>query len=399
MKTKAINQLTSALLAMFVIIMFAFSACSSDDGGDDPDDPYPSEIELNERVINVDAESTMHFVSVSGVTYTFSTTADSPTILVGDILLGDNDPYGYIRKVTSIISQTSSELVVNTTQANFTDAIKRCDIQETIQLNLGTPDINLPGVQITNNSIKIEDMEMFHIGLPPFNFYADLDEASLKFQDPKLDFKLKIDDGVLSEYSSLYQATTTFTCDLSFDLYASYSYTFPTKNLYKKTVKKTTMIGWFPVIHVITTTVDLNADFNANGGLKTDLNIGFSQDLEIGARYYNSSWQDLNSVEISWNEPTVSMEAYANATLRPYLEIKIVDKLYGIMGPNLRAEPYIEANGTYTYPPHETCLEVLAGVDVGCGFSGCRWLGIGDWNSPGFPIISEPIYPKTCWQF
>ena len=46
MKTKAINQLTSALLAMFVIILFAFSACSSDDPpgpvpiDDDPDVSY-----------------------------------------------------------------------------------------------------------------------------------------------------------------------------------------------------------------------------------------------------------------------------------------------------------------------------------------------------------------------
>ena len=44
MKTKAINQLTSALLAMFVIIMFAFSACSSDDSNDDPPAPDPTPI-------------------------------------------------------------------------------------------------------------------------------------------------------------------------------------------------------------------------------------------------------------------------------------------------------------------------------------------------------------------
>ncbi len=42
MKTKAINQLTSALLAMFAIILFAFSACSSDDPDPDPNpDPNP----------------------------------------------------------------------------------------------------------------------------------------------------------------------------------------------------------------------------------------------------------------------------------------------------------------------------------------------------------------------
>ena len=40
MKTNAINQLTSALTALFVILMFAFSACSSDDDpSDDPSDP------------------------------------------------------------------------------------------------------------------------------------------------------------------------------------------------------------------------------------------------------------------------------------------------------------------------------------------------------------------------
>ena len=43
MKTKAINQLTSAFLAMFVVLMFAFSACSSDDSGDDPPAPEYSD--------------------------------------------------------------------------------------------------------------------------------------------------------------------------------------------------------------------------------------------------------------------------------------------------------------------------------------------------------------------
>jgi hypothetical protein len=160
------------------------------------------------------------------------------------------------------------------------------------------------------------------------------------------------------------------------------------------------MVGFFPVIHKITTTVYLKTTFNITSALEADLtNMGFDQDFKIGARYYNSSWQDLNSVEIDWKEPNVSMLAHANAKLRPYLEVKIVDKFYGIAGPSLRAEPYIEANGTYTYPPSEFCLEVTAGCAIGCGFEGLGFLGIGNWDSPSFPIVSGTIYPKECWQF
>jgi hypothetical protein len=43
------------------------------------------------------------------------------------------------------------------------------------------------------------------------------------------------------------------------------------------------------------------------------------------------------------------------------------------------------------------CLEVTAGCDVGCGFEGLEFLGLDDWDSPGFNIINGTLYPEHCW--
>ncbi len=398
-------------LIVMGFVFLLFNSCSKkDDPVNNPSDhtgppitPVISPvIEFNDRAINVASEP-MVLQSVNGGTYTYTLTGDCPIIQVGDLLLGDDDEFGYIRKVTEVVSQTETKLVIKTIQGSFTEVVKRCDIDTTFALPMLPPDLPIPGVQIIGDSLAMENYvlvdETFSFPpLPSLNLYAAVDKAYLVTKDPTLDFELHITDGVLNEYRTLYKATTTFGCDISVDVTALFLYDMEPLTLYQQTVRYKHMVWIVPVIHKVTTTVKLMAHLELMGQLNTDITgMGFDQNIEIGARYYNSSWEDLNSAQIFWNEPDVNMSAQAIAVIRPYLEIKIVDELYGVAGPSVRTEPYIEAVASYTWPDPEYCIEVSAGFSVGCGFNGLDFFGIGDWNSPNFPIISGTIFPEHCW--
>ncbi|MCF8374418.1 MAG: hypothetical protein K9H64_22545 [Bacteroidales bacterium] len=401
MKSKIL--ILSLILMGFVIILFNSCDPKDDDLTGPPITPVNTPIiEFNDRAINVASEP-MELQIVNGGTYTYLLTGDCPIILVGDLLLGDDDEYGYVRKVTEVVSQTKTKLVLNTIEGSFLEVVKRCDIDTTFALPMLPSDLSIPGVQIIGDSLVLEDYvlvdETFYLPpLPSINLFAAIDRAYLVIKNPTLDFELHVTDGVLNEYRTLYSATTTFGCDISVDVTALFLYDMQPITLYQKTERYTQWVWFVPIIHVVTTTVKLMAHFDLMGQLNTDITgMGFDQNLEIGAHYYNPSWEDLNSAQIYWNEPDVMMTAKAEATIRPYIEFKVVDKLYNLAGPSVRTEPYIEALASYTWPDPEFCIEVSAGISVGCGFSGMDFFGIGNWNSPNFPLLSGTIFPEHCW--
>ncbi|MCK4681349.1 hypothetical protein KAT82_09485, partial [bacterium] len=58
---------------------------------------------------------------------------------------------GYLRQVTQIVSQSQSQIVLNTTVGSLVDGIERCDIEETYSLPIELEDVDdfLPeGVEV-----------------------------------------------------------------------------------------------------------------------------------------------------------------------------------------------------------------------------------------------------------
>lgn len=401
------RKITNYLLISFITLVFILGACKKDSSSDTPTTitgppitpVNTTEIELSERTINVASEP-LQLESVVAGTYTYILTDVCPEIRVGDILIGDDENSGYVRKVTQIVSYTESRIVLNTIEAAWTEAVTRCDIEETFDFPMLTPVFPVPGVHVTGDSLFMNNYVLVDqtFIIPPIitlNLYAAVDQAYVVIKNPTIDFELHMVDGEATEFRSLYEANIKFGCDISVDVTAFFDYDMDPILLYNETKTIKHMAGPVPVIHKVTASIYLHAHLDMLGQLNTSISgMGFDQNVSIGGHYKNSVWQDLNFAQISWNEPDISMSSRAKATLRPSLVIKVVDELYGIAGPSIRTEPYVEAVATYN--SQEFCVEVEAGTTVGCGLQGMDFLGI-DWTSPDFPLVSGTIYPEHCW--
>lgn len=252
---------------------------------------------------------------------------------------------GYLRQVTQIVSQSQSQIVLNTTVGSLVDGIERCDIEETYSLPIELEDVDdfLPeGVEVHGDSLVMQGFTVFddEVTVPDgqggwvtVGLFVGFDRAYVVLASPTLDFDLHILDTELEEYRTLFQSETAFGCDFTGNFAAAYAPDIPDMELYRKTIKKKTWVWFVPVYHYITTTVTLKTYLNMVGGVDASVDgLGVEQSVDIGARYQNPDWENLNAMELSIMEPEIDALAYAALTLKPSIEFKIEDKLYNVVG-------------------------------------------------------------------
>lgn len=328
---------------------------------------------------------------------------------------------GYLRQVTQIVSQSQSQIVLNTTVGSLVDGIERCDIEETYSLPIELEDVDdfLPeGVEVHGDSLVMQGFTVFddEVTVPDgqggwvtVSLFVGFDRVYVVLASPTLDFDLHILDTDLEEYRTLFQSETAFGCDFTVNFAAAYTPDIPDMELYRKTIKKKTWVWFVPVYHYITTTVTLKTYLNMVGGVDASVDgLGVEQSVDIGARYQNPDWGNLNAMELSIMEPEIDALAYAALTLKPSIEFKIEDKLYNVVGLAGWMEPYVRAVGRaeceIVPPPDywdcEFCLEVNAGCDVGCGVAGLDAFGLpDDFLQFDVPLVDVEIYPSHSWPW
>lgn len=124
----------------------------------------------------------------------------------------------------------------------------------------------------------------------------------------------------------------------------------------------TVMAGPVPVVFVIEMVISIGA----NGQFEAQLELGATQttDVQVGIEYTSSDgWRELNDFDFGFDFPTpqITASASARAFLRPQLDVMI----YGLAGPYLYAEPYVEADAQLHRDPF---WRFTGGIDVGIGF-------------------------------
>lgn len=124
----------------------------------------------------------------------------------------------------------------------------------------------------------------------------------------------------------------------------------------------TIMVGPVPVVF----TVDMDLTVGAKGQLEAHLVVEASQsaELKLGAEYKGGKWANLSGFESKFDFPTpeISAKASARAFAKPRLGIAI----YGLAGPYVFAEAFVEADAEL---PRDPFWRVEAGLDLGLGFT------------------------------
>ena len=401
-----------------LILLLGFTlwlGCGSDDptDPDNNDPPVPDEHGIYDNVVNMDEED-VTMLGVSGSTYRFQVDGAAPQVRVGDIIVAEGDnskglvdksmPDTFLRMVTGVVEE-GGELVLETAEAAITDAVDSCDLTDLIDLPMGTPDYHLPGVTVTENGLSFSnvtlwDNEFIYYWNPydPLNpiighLEARVMDGYITMETSALDWLCKIEGSEVTDFSSIYESRVSLGCDFYVRAIAELNWSLDSIELYKDTKRYTTWAGPFPIVHVITTSVSLEFDFSLGGeaevtleGLRAEFNVG------SGGSFENDVWDYPNVSDMVLFVPEPELDGYVQLRVKPYAIIKVEDKFYGVGGPNIRAEPYVEV--VTTLDPPQWCLDVDIGCDVGCGAS----LSILDdvldlsWDSPGFNIFDADLF-------
>jgi len=409
------------LFSLLLIIALGITACSDstepevNNNGGGEEHPNDENAIVKDNVVVIE-DSPLHLVAVEGDVYTFSYSGATPEIEVGDVLVsqGSNGKEAgkalyedsYLRKVTEVASD-GSQLVLHTVQGSLVDIFEECTVEESIDLSLDpVPGLNnvLPGVQFTDNGILLDDVTLLDLdfGIGPFavKFFAQVQDGRVIFVDPTLNFGFTIVESNVSDFHSTVTTTIELRADLIAEAGLTYSDNLPSIELYRDVKYYRHMVWFVPVVHKVTTTVTLETEFEIGAGVNATIDdFGADINVEVGARYTDGTWEHIdNSTLVTYMpEPQITYEAHAR--IKPYLVIKVEDKLYGVAGPNVRAEPYVQALAETDFS--EWCLTVEAGCDVGCGAA--LDLGILDldlemgWDSPPLHVFDWEIY-HNCWD-
>ncbi len=365
----------------------------------------------------MDAED-VTMLGVSGSTYRFRVDGDAPDLRAGNIIVAGGDaskgavdkslPDTFLRTVTSVV-QDGTEMIVETAEAAVTDAVDACDLTEIFDLEMPSPEFLLPGVTRTENGLSFDEIVLwngyfvyyFNI-MDPFNSIAGnleirASDGYVNMESTTLDWVLAIASSEVTDCTNVYESRVEMGCDLYIDAIAELNWALDPIELYRGTQRKVTMVGWFPVVHVITTTVTFEFELFLGGGVQVTLDdLSAEFDLDAGAIFGDGDWEYTDNSSVVINIPEPALDGYARLRVKPYAVIKVEDRFYGVGGPNIRAEPYVQVETSIN--SSQWCLDIDVGCDVGCGASMSILDDVLDlsWDSPGFNLIDATLF-HDCW--
>ena len=122
-------------------------------------------------------------------------------------------------------------------------------------------------------------------------------------------------------------------------------------------------------------------DVDASGTLTTGFDA--SAGITAGAWYWDTSWNPIWDKWVSASQQPLTWEVQGDIGLRGYVRPEFSVKLYGVAGPGIAVEPYLDLDGNFLpFPP---CWDLDAGIS-GDLFFEAEILGY------GFPPYNVPLF-------
>jgi len=328
----------------------------------------PDDVVLAENTKQVADDGPLHLESSDGDALHFTSSGGSGLIAEGDILLGTEDG-GYLRHVDSVTEGSGGSLNVQTSHTAMTEAIEEGQFSGSTPINPDPNDatgkwqqmarvgangeLDLSGIELINQPglrVQITEGEVYLSG--GVDWDIDISRFRLQYFETVADGRLDLD------------------LDVQVDASAAGHYS-EESQVFRQS--KPFLAGVVAGRVIVTIYAGIEADVSAEGTLSTGLDS--STGFEAGA-YWNGSWHpiadrltEFNTHDWTWNiEGTVGARAY----VRPEIEVEF----YGVVGPGLDIEPYLDLEGSLEMP---SCLydwDLRVGVASHANFRA----GILDWD-------------------
>jgi len=388
------------LILLSTSLIFILSGCG---GGSSPASGPTNTLTLkqNVRVFSKSSTTTVTPIDDSHVTLS----AGAPTLAPGDVIVSEQGN-GLLVKVVGIKNNPDGTTSAQTTQATLEDAIQDADIH--MEVPLKKSDIRrispARGVKVTWVSSKANGRDIvgddIKFDLPDIPL-IDLDEnpsttadslllnTSITFK-PVIYLDINASGGHLHKFECGLkpQVNSDFTISLGGEQPLSVndkkkaddkSIAFE-RDLVDINYTTDIQIGFLPVI--ITNDVkyivgaSAKYDWNMKPHLKVDMNLtaGVGWNDSTGGYAVHSGTVDPH-YELGWSE--------IGGSVKPYTGIRDELKLYGVVGPYVQVDAYVNADVTGILAPPSLSSDLSAGIELLGGIKGqILSMQLFDWQIP-----------------
>lgn len=346
-----------------------------------------------------------------------------PAIEAGKVIIGAQDG-GFLRRVTSM-SVSGSMMTLQTGPATLTDAIERGNIQLSFvveqptgpsprlidpsrrnaptsdgvtQVQMGElqPLFLADGVTYSAGTLSLSGTDLCKdllSGNCPEFVSLKIEEGSIGFT-PEIDAKIIIDDFTVEEFHLI--ATGTLALDLLVKATATQGFTTEGEiKLAEFAANFVVLVAGFPFPGVVT--FRFMAGFTAEANLETSFQTGATVTtmVKTGARYANETWEGVWEPDLSHSEKPTEWTAQADGNVRVYVRPELDLRFYQIVGPTIKVEPWLKAEG---HIGTEQCeLAITAGIDSELSMVlEFLHVEIATWTPPKFNTDPIDIFKYPC---
>jgi len=348
------------------------------------EDPH---VLIDEDVIVIDQQDGISLAGTSGTTYTFTISDHAPQIAVGDVILG-SDGHGYLRKVSGIDLQ-DDQIIVETSDAELTDAIVSCDL---------------------DTSVSLIDASLTSLGTQgQFSETWNLGGVTLTY-DGNVAYGYDCQVELMIAYGKIERFTVTASGDVALTAFAALEgrATIGPESWEINSIPQIRhdgfwlIGGWFPVFWTFSAKsvpgIEVSGEIHASARFQFD----GTGSATIGAHWIDDEWST------KWERPNIecmvqpfSWEAGASLRVNAYLKGVVALTLYWTAGPYLEVVPYVCFQGEVEIkPPPEPPYchwELTAGINGGLGIlmGGVPTLGPLTFEGPKYTLASGDCVSPT----
>ena len=314
----------------------------------------------------------------------FTAQAGAPQVQVGEVMVNTVEPY-FLKKVTRVIRQNASEIVVETEDAALTDVVEEASIRQTFRFPAATKlgMVTPGGIDLPKGCIEIfEDEENKEEEL--FSLCATATNIAVPIPEITFDSDITRADGI--KFVDI-TAAVTFRVDCALEMTVQKA-VFKKKEInvleskqpaLKKISKFVDVIVKFgskvavPVGFQIEPDLVLGVEtgISAKGELKADINI--DRTIEVGIKYHKDTGfsppvkQEGEGLKIEIEEISLTGKAYFKAYARGEIDVYLGENLLGneakLGGGTFGIGPFVELDTSIKAPPPTIHWNAYLGLD------------------------------------
>ncbi len=324
-------------ILLILSLLFVFS-CSKDDDSSKAHITEDIVVYNNVKVIDPGSmELDMTAEQLEAGIYKFTITGESPSINIGDIIVG-KEGRGFLRRVLDV-SVDNGEITLLTSQASMADVFKKGSFNFSTDMNELEQGKKMSAGYSQAIGIKV-------LGQAQNNSTLKINEGSIDF-DPNWDFDFSFDESGLKSFE-LSTKGSQLLLNLSLQLEASQAVSLPEQEVeilapYSKTVYF--MAGEIPVVAFIELELRAKCSFEVSDDISLKGDYTSTTNFDFGVKYENGTWNRID--DINTDSQFTLTNKNKNISIGTVITVmpRVSFKLYDVAGPYVEIGPKFNLTG------------------------------------------------------